>query len=217
MIKILQSLLLVFILSFEVSAFENKLVLFDKTLDAYRIKNYVGENTIDRFEGPDGEILIIHKSENSASGLFDDIKIDLKKNNLNYLNFAWKVEKFQNVDETQKAYHDFPARVYLTFRTGPMPWEKYIINYVFSNTQVQGTHWKSPYLNIFTKSYDVALNGRSDPSYYWINHKIHIINDIQRLWNVDVSYLESIALMVDTDNTNNKVETQYKNIYLSQF
>jgi hypothetical protein len=216
-IKILQSLLLVFILSFEVSAFENKLVLFDKTLDAYRIKNYVGENTIDRFEGPDGEILIIHKSENSASGLFDDIKIDLKKNNLNYLNFAWKVEKFQNVDETQKAYHDFPARVYLTFRTGPMPWEKYIINYVFSNTQVQGTHWKSPYLNIFTKSYDVALNGRSDPSYYWINHKIHIINDIQRLWNVDVSYLESIALMVDTDNTNNKVETQYKNIYLSQF
>lgn len=217
MIKILQSLLLVFILSFEVSAFENKLVLFDKTLDAYRIKNYVGENTIDRFEGPDGEILIIHKSENSASGLFDDIKIDLKKNNLNYLNFAWKVEKFQNVDETQKAYHDFPARVYLTFRTGPMPWEKYIINYVFSNTQIQGTHWKSPYLNIFTKSYDVALNGRSDPSYYWINHKIHIINDIQRLWNVDVSYLESIALMVDTDNTNNKVETQYKNIYLSQF
>lgn len=217
MIKILQSLLLVFILSFEVSAFENKLVLFDKTLDAYRIKNYVGENTIDRFEGPDGEILIIHKSENSASGLFDDIKIDLKRNNLNYLNFAWKVEKFQNVDETQKAYHDFPARVYLTFRTGPMPWEKYIINYVFSNTQVQGTHWKSPYLNIFTKSYDVALNGRSDPSYYWINHKIHIINDIQRLWNVDVSYLESIALMVDTDNTNNKVETQYKNIYLSQF
>ena len=217
MIKILQPLLLVLIFSFEVSAFENKLVLFDKTLDAYRIKNYVGENKIDRLEGPDGETLIIHKSKNSATGLFDDIKIDLRKQNLNYLNFTWKVEKFKNVDETKKAYHDFPARVYLTFRTGPMPWEKYIINYVFSNTQVRGTHWKSPYLNMFTKSYDVALNGRSDPSFYWISHKIHIINDIQRLWNVDVSYLESIALMVDTDNTNNKVETQYKNIYLSQF
>ena len=205
------------IFCFNANAYENKLYLFKKPLSEYRIKNYVGKNVINRIEGPDGEVIITHQSDNSASGLFHDINVNLRKKSLNYLNFEWKVQKFKNVDETQKAYHDFPARVYLTFRTGPMPWEKYIINYVFSNTQIRDTHWKSPYLNIFTKSYDVALNGRSDPSFYWISHKIHIINDIQRLWNVDVSYLESIALMVDTDNTNNKVETQYKNIYLSQF
>ena len=159
----------------------------------------------------DGNIsTITHISDSSATGLFQILNLDLRQEKIRYLNFEWYSEKFlTNKSERLKENHDFPARVYLTFRTGPMPWEKYIINYVFSNTQVQGTHWKSPYLNIFTKSYDVALNGRSDPSYYWINHKIHIINDIQRLWNVDVSYLESIALMVDTDNTNNKVETQY--------
>ena len=213
--KILLFFLLIF--PFKANAYENKLMLFDKPLSEYRIKNYVGENQITRIKGPDGEVLISHKSNNSASGLFDDININLRKKSLNYLNFEWKVEKFKNIDETQKSYHDFPARVYLTFSTGPMPWEKYIINYVFSNTQVRGTHWKSPYLNIFTKSYDVALNGRSDPAFYWISHKININNDIQKLWNVDVSHLESIALMVDTDNTKNKVETQYKNIYLSQF
>ena len=205
------------IFCFNANAYENKLYLFKKPLSEYRIKNYVGKNIINRIEGPDGEVIITHQSDNSASGLFHDINLNLRKKSLNYLNFEWKVQKFKNIDETKKAYHDFPARVYLTFRTGPMPWEKYIINYVFSNTQVRDTHWKSPYLNIFTKSYDVALNGRSDPSFYWIRHKVHIINDIQKLWNVDVSHLESIALMVDTDNTKNKIISQYKNIYLSQF
>ena len=197
----------------------NVIRLFDEPLDKYRVKHYSGENVIKKmnYEYDEGTSLIIHESHNSASGLFSDLNINLRKRSLRYLNFEWKVEKFENIDETQKAYHDFPARVYLTFRTGPMPWEKYIINYVFSNTQVKGTHWKSPYLNIFTKSYDVALNGRSDPAFYWIKHKINIKNDIQRLWNVDVSNLESIALMVDTDNTNKKTISQFRNIYLSQF
>lgn len=205
-------------ISSNASPYEMNIIrLFDKPLSEYRIKHYSGENIIKKLEYNDGGSLIIHESNNSASGLFNDIKIDLRKKNLKFLNFEWKVEKFKNNDETSKNYHDFPARVYLTFRTGPMPWEKYIINYVFSNTQVRGTHWKSPYLNIFTKSYDVALNGRSDPGFYWIKHKINIVNDIQKLWNIDASYLESIALMVDTDNTNNKITSQYRNVYLSQF
>jgi len=41
-------------------------------------------------------------------------------------------------------------------------------------------------------------------------------NDIQKFWNIDIEHLESIALMVDTDNTQTKTITSFKNIYLSK-
>ena len=196
--------------------FASNLILFDKPIKEYRIKNYEGENKISRFKSLDDEVIITHKSNSSASGLFYDININLRKQGYRYLNFEWKVEKFKNTDEKKKKFHDFPARVYLTYKDGMMPWNKYFINYVFSNTNLKNTHWKSPYNNLFTKSYDVALNGYHDPGFYWIKHKVDLRNDIQKFWNIDIDYLESIALMVDTDNTKTKTETSFKNIYLSK-
>lgn len=194
----------------------SNLILFDKPLNEYKIKNYKGKNEINRLKTIDNEIIITHKSDASASGLFFDINMNLRQQGYRYLNFEWKVEKFKNEDETQKKFHDFPARVYLTYRNGMMPWNKYFINYVYSNTNLKNTHWKSPYNNLFTKSYDVALNGYHDPSFYWIKHKIDLRNDIQKFWNIDIEHLESIALMVDTDNTQTKTITAFKNIYLSK-
>lgn len=196
-------------------AFASNLILFDKPIKEYRIKNYEGENKITRVS-LDDEVMITHESNSSASGLFYDININLRKQGYRYLNFEWKVEKFKNTDETKKKFHDFPARIYLTYKDGIMPWNKYIINYVFSNTNLKNTHWKSPYNNLFIKSYDVALNGYHDPGFYWIKHKVDLRNDIHKFWNIDIEYLESIALMVDTDNTKTKTETSFKNIYLSK-
>ena len=196
-------------------AFASNLILFDKPIKEYRIKNYEGENKITRVS-LDDEVMITHESNSSASGLFYDININLRKQGYRYLNFEWKVEKFKNTDETKKKFHDFPARIYLTYKDGIMPWNKYIINYVFSNTNLKNTHWKSPYNNLFIKSYDVALNGYHDPGIYWIKHKVDLRNDIHKFWNIDIEYLESIALMVDTDNTKTKTETSFKNIYLSK-
>ena len=125
-------------------AFASNLILFDKPIKEYRIKNYEGENKITRVS-LDDEVMITHESNSSASGLFYDININLRKQGYRYLNFEWKVEKFKNTDETKKKFHDFPARIYLTYKDGIMPWNKYIINYVFSNTNLKNTHWKSPY------------------------------------------------------------------------
>ena len=195
----------------------DQLTIFDKPLNEYRVKNYTGENIISRIQTIDDEIIITHQSNSSASGLFYDIDIDLREKGYRYLNFEWKVEKFKNTDETKKKYHDFPARIYLTYKDGEMPWNKYFINYVFSNTNLKNSHWKSPYNNFFTKSHDVALNGYHDPGSYWIKHKIDLLNDIQKFWNIDLNKLESVALMVDTDNTKMKTTTSFKNIYFSKY
>ncbi len=216
--NILINLFVILFLSTGTSFAENKIVrLFEKPLNEYRLVHYKGKNVITKKVNNLNEEIIIHKSNDSASAIFFDVNRDLNENRLHYLNFEWKVQKFKNISERKKEYHDFPARIYLKFKTGYLPWEKYYINYVFSNTQFKDDHWKSPYMNIFTKSHDVAINGNRDPSNYWIKHKVNLVNDIQKFWNIDVSYLESIALMVDTDNTGSKTEAQYKNIYLSQF
>ena len=216
MLKVLKVFTItIFFLSSSI-AFASNLILFDKPIKEYRIKNYEGENKIRRIKSLDNEVIITHQSDSSASGLFYDVNINLRKQGYRYLNFEWKVEKFKNTDETKKKFHDFPARVYLTYKDGMMPWNKYFINYVFSNTNLKNTHWKSPYNNLFTKSYDVALNGYHDPGFYWIKHKVDLRNDIQKFWNIDIDDLESIALMVDTDNTKTKIKTSFKNIYLSK-
>lgn len=216
--KILIYLFIAIFFSASMSEADKKIKrLFDQPLDKYRIVHYKGENSISKKVNDLNEEIIIHKSNNSASALFFDIETDLNLSRLHYLNFEWKVKKFNNKNEKKKENHDFPARIYLKFKTGYLPWEKYYINYVFSNAHFKNDHWKSPYLNIFTKSHDVAINGKRDPSDYWIKHKVNLVNDIQKFWNLDISYLESIALMVDTDNTGAKTEAQYKNIYLSQY
>lgn len=191
--------------------------LFNGPLNAYYTKHYSGKNIIKKAVSDKNEHIITHISDHSASGLFQKININLKEKQMNYLNFEWKVKKIKNIDETKKEYHDFPARIYLTFKSGLFPWNRYYVNYVFSVTQFKGTHWKSPYLNIFTKSYDVALNGVGDPEEYWIKHKIDLSSDLNKFWNIDTPQLESVAIMVDTDNTKTKTTTSFKNIYLSQY
>ena len=206
-------------------AYSKNIRLFFDTLGQYEVKHYANENKLELRKDDDGNIsTITHISDNSASGLFQILNLDLRQEKIRYLNFEWYSEKFlTNKSERLKENHDFPARVYLTFRKKSLPfelpfqlpWEKYHLNYVFSNTETKGHHWKSPYRNFFVKSHDIVLSGKDDPSSYWINHKIDLRSDIQKFWNIDLENLESVALMVDTDNTNKKTKTIYRNIYLS--
>ena len=199
--------------------------LFYEVLGKYEVKHFKNQNEIKLNQSEEGFVSSVeHNSNNSATGLYQILNIDLRKEDLRYLYFDWYSEKFININERKKEFHDFPARIYLTFRkkTFPfelpfqLPWERYHINYVFSNVEDQDAHWKSPYLSFFTKSHDVVISGKWDPANYWISNKIDLKSDIQKFWNIDLNYLESVALMVDTDNTGRKTKTLFRNVYLSK-
>ena len=62
------------------------------------------------------------KSDAAASGLFNEMRIDVHKTPL--INWSWKVERgLHDKDERSKPGDDYPARIYVVFSGGIAFWK----------------------------------------------------------------------------------------------
>ena len=150
-------------------------------------------------------------ANNSGSGLGKEIIIDLNKTP--YLNITWKVEKDLNgINERSKKGHDYAARVFVVKKTGATPLSNRAMNYVFSSNEEVGIYHPSPYTK---KSIDYVLATTKDHLNEWVTVKTNVRDDFKRLHNLDVSELNGVAIMTDTDNSKLKAISYYQNIYFS--
>ena len=150
-------------------------------------------------------------ADNAASGLGKEIKINLKKTPI--LNITWKIEKdLSGIKEDTKKGHDFAARVFAIKKTGATPLSNRAINYVFSSNDDVGLNWPSPYTK---KSIDKVLSTTKESLNQWVTVKANVKEDFKKLHDLDVSELNGIAIMTDTDNSKQKAVAYYQNIYFS--
>ena len=150
-------------------------------------------------------------ADNGASGLGKEIKIDLNKTP--FINITWKVEKdIPGIDETTKKGHDFAARVFVIKKTGATALSNRAVNYVFSSNQDVGSNSPSPYTK---KSVDNVLATTKTNLNEWVTVKANVKDDFKKFHNLDVTELDGIAIMSDTDNSKQKSITYYQNIYFS--
>ena len=150
-------------------------------------------------------------ADNAASGLGKEIKIDLNKTP--FINITWKIEKdIPGIDETAKKGHDFAARVFVIKKTGATALSNRAINYVFSSNQDAGSTSRSPYTK---KSIDNVLATTKTNLNEWVTVKANVKDDFKKFHNLDVTELDGIAIMSDTDNSKQKSITYYQNIYFS--
>ena len=150
-------------------------------------------------------------ADNAASGLGKEIKIDL--NETPFINITWKVEKdLPNILENTKKGHDFAARVFVIKKTGATPLSNRAINYVFSSNNEVGFNSPSPYTK---KSVDNVLATTKENLNKWVTVRANVKEDFKKFHNLDVSELDGIAIMSDTDNSNLEAITYYQNIYFS--
>ena len=150
-------------------------------------------------------------ADNAASGLGKEIKIDLNKTP--FINITWKIEKdIPGIDETAKKGHDFAARVFVIKKTGATALSNRAINYVFSSNQEVGSNSPSPYTK---KSIDNVLATTKTNLNEWVTVKANVKEDFKKFHKLDVNELDGIAIMSDTDNSNQKSITYYQNIYFS--
>ena len=150
-------------------------------------------------------------ADNAASGLGQEIKIDLNKTP--FINITWKIEKdIPGIDEKTKKGHDFAARVFVIKKTGATPLSNRAINYVFSSNQDVGSNSRSPYTK---KSMDNVLATTKTNLNEWVTVKANFRDDFKKFHNLDVNELDGIAIMSDTDNSKQKSITYYQNIYFS--
>jgi hypothetical protein len=179
-------------------------------LKRWEEKSFVG-NTDYRFVRLHNRTSLQAHSAGTASGLFKKVHIDLGKTPM--LNWWWKVDNLLNgVDERRKSGDDYPARIYVVFSGGLFFWQTHALNYVWSSNQPVGTSWP----NAFTSN-DVMVAVASGPDKLgqWVLQQRNVAEDYRRLFGGEPGTVDAVAIMTDTDNSDQSATAWYGDIWFS--
>ena len=211
---IISSLVILFLTSVNLEAEISKVFEFtNNELENLKVRKVRGADNNTKYSvGNENEMNFLKAhADNAASGLGKEVKINLNKTP--FLNITWKVEKdLSGIKENTKKGHDFACRVFAVKKTGATPLSNRAVNYVFSSNNEEGLNWPSPYTK---KSIDFVLSTTKQHLNEWVTVKSNVKNDFKKFHDLDLSELNGIAIMTDTDNSKKTAICYYQNIYFS--
>ena len=161
----------------------------------------------------EGNTKVLRATSNSAaSGLGKKIKIDLTKTPV--MNWSWRIDKkLGKLNEQSKEGDDYAARVYVIVDGGLIPWNTKALNYVWSSNQPRGTTWGNAYLPKNAKM--TAVRGSQDKVGGWVREKRNIRADFKQIFGKDITEIDGVAIMTDTDNGKGQATAAYGDIFFS--
>jgi hypothetical protein len=157
-----------------------------------------------------GQQVLKAHSRHAASGLIKEISIDAKKMPL--LRWSWKIEhSLKKEDITKKKGDDFAARIYVVFPR-LLFWQTRAVNYVWAHRMAKGSHIPSPYTN---NNMIIAVESGDEKAGTWVKEERNILEDYRNLFGEEPPDIGAIAIMTDTDDTEDEVTAWYGDIFLS--
>jgi hypothetical protein len=160
----------------------------------------------------DNRYVLSAESQDSASGLFKKVHIDIQK--FPYLNWSWRIENRLDIqDEKVKSGDDYAARVYIVIDGGILIWRTRAISYVWANAALKGETWENAFAG--KNAQMMALRSKEDKTLTWYSEKRNVHEDLMRLFNIDFQYVDAVAIMTDTDNSHEKAKAFYGDIYFT--
>lgn len=158
----------------------------------------------------DGISILKAHSVKAASGLIKKVSIDSKKYPV--LRWSWKISHtLKKEDISKKSGDDFVARVYVVFpRT--FFWRMRAINYVWAARMPKDSIAPSPYT---TNSRIVAVESGEEKAGIWVSEERNIHEDYRRIFGEEPPRLGAIAVMTDTDDTQDEATAWYGDIFLA--
>lgn len=155
--------------------------------------------------------VLMAKSNNSASGLFKEQRIDLQKTP--YLNWSWKSDSsYSGLNEKEKKGDDYVARIYVVIDGGMFFWKTKALNYVWSSSSVKNEAWPNPYTGNATM---FSVESGKQNLGKWVNYKRNVFEDLKEIVGKKVRYIDAIAVMTDGDSSGQQATTYYGDIYFS--
>ena len=210
------SYILIILLLFSKQSLAEKVIIFEFTkkefseLKIRKVRGAEAKTIYSLGQNENGKYLRA-ESNNSASGLGKEIKIDLDKTP--FLNITWKVEKdLSGILENTKKGHDYAARVFVVKKTGATPLSNRAMNYVFSSNKDINTYHPSPFTK---KSIDYTLSTTKENLNEWVTVKVNVKEHFKKFHNLDLNEINGIAIMTDTDNSKLSSLAYYQNIFFS--
>ena len=158
----------------------------------------------------DGKSVLKADSVKAASGLIKKVKkVDTKK--FPILRWSWKIEhSLKKEDIKTKKGDDFAARVYVVFpRT--FFWRMRAINYVWADKMQKDSFAPSPYTS---NSLIVAVESGNEKAGTWVSEERNIFEDYRKMFGEEPPALGGVAIMTDTDDTQDEATAYYGDISL---
>jgi hypothetical protein len=120
---------------------------------------------------------------------------------------------YSNLDESKKQGDDFVARIYLIIDGGLFFWKTRALNYVWSSSFTRGQAWPNPFTANATM---LAVESGGKNLGKWLHYSRNVREDLKEFVGKEVRYIDSVALMTDSDNAGQQATTYYGDIYFSQ-
>lgn len=176
----------------------------------------------------DGDGVVVKATSHaSASGLIRRIRID--PNEYPIVQWRWKVGGIlQKGDVGRKAGDDYPARLYVTFEYDPKrasfadavkyrtaraifgPDTPYrAISYIWDSKAPRDTFVPNSYTD-WTMM--VVVRSGADEAGRWLVEERNILEDFRRAFGTDAPAISGVAIMTDTDNTQESAAAWYGDI-----
>ncbi len=166
-----------------------------------------------QLENLDGTSVLKAESNGSASGLYKEQRIDVRKTPV--LNWRWRIEnRLGNINEQSKSGDDYAARVYVVVSGGLAFWRTRAINYVWASSSPKGKIWPNAFAG--THAMMIALRSSSDPTGTWYPEKRNILSDLKQQFGEDFTHIDAVAIMTDTDNAQGQTTAYYGDIYFTR-
>ncbi|MEN8260440.1 MAG: DUF3047 domain-containing protein [Pseudomonadota bacterium] len=180
-------------------------------LNGWETKEFEGKTAYVLAE-VDGKRVLRAESRRSASGLVRNIRVDLHKTP--FLNWRWRAENILgDVDERSKAGDDYPARIYVVVSGGLAFWRTRAVNYVWATRLPEGATWENAFAG--KNAMMVAVESGDRKLAVWVREKRDVRADLRRFYGEDIRYIDAVALMTDTDNSNGHAVAYYGDIFFS--
>ena len=173
-------------------------------LSGWTDKEFKGKTSYTLEEG----VLKAH-SVKAASGLIKKLSVDTRK--YPKLSWSWRIDhSLKREDIKSKKGDDFAARVYVVFpRT--FFWRMRAINYVWAGKMPKGSEARSPYT---ANSVLVAVESGDEKAGTTVQEERNIYEDYKRIFGEEPPLLGGVAIMTDTDDTQDEATAWFGDITL---
>jgi hypothetical protein len=181
-----------------------------------------------RLAEEDGQVVVKAVADASASGLMRRITIDSSEYPI--IQWRWKVaDILKKGNVYKKEGDDYPARIYMVFEYDPdklgfsekvqygiarILYGEYpplaTINYIWASNAPVGLVVPNPYTD---RSMMVVLESGTKNLNTWIHEERNVYEDYRNAFKEEPPMISGVAIMTDTDNTEESATAYYGDIH----
>ena len=150
----------------------------------------------------------LHATSNgTASALYYKIEYDPRE--YPYIAWNWEVDNIiEKGDATKKSGDDYAARVYVVFPAFFF-WNTSALNYIWANNLPKEQAIPNPYTS---NNMMISVESGRTETGKWIIETRNVYEDYKRFFGKEPPKIGAIAIMTDTDDTQEKASASYGTI-----